>query len=213
MRSTPLLFLLCCALPSTLQAQAPPSGAIHCSVQAATSLTDPDRAFIAGDMAKAESLYSAQLTGPRAIANSSGTISSQLSQNKLAEALATAQHATNLPPAAAQALLGDVLLRSGKIDDAATAYNKAVAADPCWARGQFGLGRLSDLTSHHAIAARKIAAAHMLAPADPEITAAFFASQPAAQHAAGLHALLASTPTLAPDTVERLTGEDEKESY
>ena len=170
-------------------------------------LTDADRAFIAGDFAKAESLYSAQLSGPAAIANYQGTVRAQLAQNKLAEALTTAQHANAIPPAAAQALLGDVLLRSGKVDEAGTAYNKAVAADPCWARGQFGLGRLSDLTSHHATAARKFAAAHMLAPGDAEITTAFLAAQPAQQRAAGLHTLLASSPILAPDTLERLTGE------
>jgi tetratricopeptide (TPR) repeat protein len=207
MRSAPLLLLLCCALPPTLVAQAPQAGAVHCTIQPAAPLTDADRAFIAGDFAKAESLYSAQLSGPAAAANYLGTVRAQLAQNKLAEALATAQHATNITPSAAQALLGDVLLRSGKVEDAGTAFNKAVATDPCWARGQFGLGRLSDLTSHHATAARKLAAAHTLAPGDAEITAAGLAIQPAAQRAAGLHTLLASNPVLAPEIVERLTGE------
>ncbi len=206
MRPFSVLCLLCFALPSALTAQTQP-GQIHCTILVAAPLTDADRAFIAGDFAKAETLYSAQLSGPTAIANYSGVIRAQLAQNKLAEALATAQHATAIPPAAAQALLGDVQFRSGKVDDAASAYSKAVSADPCWARGQYGLGRLSEITSHHATAARKLAAAHMLAPGDAQITAAYLETQPAAQHAAGLHTLLASNPILAPDTVGRLTGE------
>lgn len=206
MRSAPILFLLCCALPFALAAQTPQANAVHCSIQAAAPLTDADRAYIAGDFGKAETLYSAQLSGPAAIANYSGAVRAQLAQNKLAEALATAQHAaTAIPPAAAQSLLGDVLLRSGKVPEAGEAFNKGVSLDPCWARGQFGIARLSDLTSHHATAARKLNAAHTLAPGDAEITAAYLAAQPAAQHAAGLRALLAANPVLAPEAVNRLT--------
>lgn len=201
---------LCCALaPLGCAAQAPASNAVHCAIQPARAATEADRAFAAGDWARAEGLYAAQLAGPAAAANYAGVVKSQLEQNKLTEALATAQRdATALPASAdAQALVGDVLLRSGQIPEAGTAYTKAVTLDPCGARGQFGLGRLSDLTSHRATAARKFAAAHTLAPGDPEIAAAFFETRPAAQRADGLRALLASSPVLGPGTVERLTNQ------
>jgi tetratricopeptide (TPR) repeat protein len=161
---------------------------------------------MAGDWAKAESLYSAQLVGPAAQANYAGAVRSELAQNKLTEALATAQRATAATPtfADAQALMGDVLLRSGQIAEAAAAYTKAVQINPCTARAQFGLGRLSDLASNHATAARKFAAAHSLAPGDPEITAVYLGKLPAQQRAAGLHSLLASNPVLAPEVAKGL---------
>jgi hypothetical protein len=209
MRSALFPALLCLTLPSaSAAAQAAQNTGIRCTIQARSALTDADRAFVAGAFARAESLYSAQLSGSAAAAGYAGVVRSQLVQNKLAEALTTAQRASgNIPEAAAQALLGDVLLRSGKVDDASVAYNKAVKADPCWARGQFGLGRLSNLTSHHATAARKFAAAHTLSPGDAEIAAAFLATQPADLRATGLHALLAAHPVLSPEAVERLTGD------
>lgn len=201
------LFLLCCTLPSAFAAQAAQSNGIHCTIQPAAPLTDADRAFIAGQWANAESLYAARLSGTAALEGYAGVVRAQLAQNKLADALKTAQRAVAETPssAASQALIGDVLLRSGKITEAGDAYNKAVSLDPCWARGQFGLGRLSDLTSHHATAARKMATAHTLAPGDAEITAAFLTTVPDAQRAAALRALLASHPVLAPDAVERLS--------
>ncbi len=206
MRTDRLPFFLC-IVSATLSGAAqtvakPPTqeASIHCFVHPVGEVSDADRALVGGDPARAEGLYATRLTGPAALAASAGLVKSQMEQNKLAEALSSAHAAAGAmsSSAEAQVLVGDVLLRSGHIPEASAAFSAALSLDPCSPRAQFGVGRIADLTSHHASAARKFALAHKLAPNDAEITAALAMTMPETQRAVLLRDLLASTPLLPP---------------
>ena len=181
----------------------------RCSAQPPQPPTDASRAYAAGDATRAESLYKAQLATIGTYPAFAGLVAAQLQQNNLPEALTTAQHAASALPtsAEAQALVGDVYFRSGQIAEASEAYTRASELNPCSSRAQYGVGRLAVLTSHHAIAAQRLAYAHGLAPADPEIAEAYFEILPDAQRVIGLHALLNSHPELPPDDLARVASE------
>lgn len=215
MRALPLYAIgLCAFFASNCLSQAPSSqaqkpGQVHCSIEKPTAITDADRAYAGGDAAAAETLYAAQVAASPATASYAGLVRAQLEQNKLTEALASAQKAASAAPASAEAesLVGDALLRSGMIGEALTAYRKALALDQCSPRAHFGLGRLNELNAAHATAAHELANAHALAPSDPEITAAFLETQPPQKRLPGLQALLASAPALPPEAIDRLKTE------
>ena len=124
-------------------AQTPASKPIHCSVQTPLPVTEADLAFSSGDFAGAEKQFAAQLGSSPNVANHAGLIKSQLEQNKLAEALSSAEKAQAAlgQSAEAQNLLGDVYLRSARIPEALAAFKKALAIDPCSGQAHFGLGR------------------------------------------------------------------------
>jgi tetratricopeptide (TPR) repeat protein len=208
MRST-LRALTATSFLLTLASIAQSPKPVRCAVQAPTPVTDADRSFIAGDAAKSEALYTAQLAASPTVASYAGLVRSQLQQNKLTEGLATAQHAASALPASAdaQALIGDALTRAGQIPEASDAYSKALTLSQCSPRAHFGVGRLAELVSRHATAARELALAHNLAPADPEIAQAYFEVLPDAQRQIALHALLNAHPVLAPEDIERVTSE------
>ena len=168
--------------------------------------TDADLALAAGDWSRAETLYQAHLSSARTIANFAGLTKSRLSQNKMAEALETAQAAASALPtsAEAQTLIGDVLFREGQIPAASLAFSNAISLDPCSARAQFGIGRIADLLPNHDLAARKLNLAHKLAPHDAEITTAFLATLPDSQRVDALRAFLTSQPSLPPVAIKDL---------
>jgi hypothetical protein len=173
------------------------------------SPTEADRAFAAGDAARAEVLYTAQLDASATPANYAAVVKSELDRNNLTKAMATATRAAAAMPksAEAQSLVGDTLLRSGQIVEAGATYSKALALDPCSARAQLGIGKINDLLSHHAAAARKFSIAHSLAPSDPEITVAFLATLSDTQRVPVLRAFLASNPLLPVAAVDDLAAQ------
>lgn len=202
-----------CLAPVTciLSAQAPvaPASAarsVSCPVQPSLPSTDASRAFATGDFTSAASLYQSQVAAHPTDAAYAGLVGSQLQQNKLADALATAQAATTAlkASAGAQALLGFVLLRSGQIAEASTAFAKASALDHCSAPAIYGGGLISQLSSRHAAAAQQFKIAHSLLPSNPEYTAAYLSTLPDSARLAPLQALIASSPALAPEALDRL---------
>ena len=86
MRSSSFV-LLVALFPVAVFAQAK----THCSVQPARALTDADAAYMAGDAATAESLWSAKLSPTPSTAAYAGVIRSEIQENKLDEALATSK--------------------------------------------------------------------------------------------------------------------------
>lgn len=186
---------------------APAASAARCMLNPVAPPTDADHALAAGEWSRAETLYQAQLSSARTIANFAGFTKSRLSQNKMAEALETAQAAAAALPASAEAetLIGDVLFREGEVPAASAAYSKALSLDPCSARAQFGIGRIADVLPDHDLAERKLNIAHKLAPHDAEIAVAFLATLPNSQRVDALRAFLASQPSLPPVAIKDLT--------
>jgi hypothetical protein len=86
------LFLL------TIAAAAQGTKPARCSAQPPQPPTDASRAFAAGDAAKAESLYKAQLATSGAYPAFAGLVAAQLQLNQLPEALETAKHAASALP-------------------------------------------------------------------------------------------------------------------
>jgi Flp pilus assembly protein TadD len=198
--------LLSFALPLACIAQTIPSQPVHCSVQQNTPATEADNAFAAGDFAKAEALYKAQIAAAPVAVAFAGLVHSQLEQDKFAEASAsTALAASALPKSGdALALKGDVLLRAGQIPQSFTAYTQALAVDPCSPQAHLGVGRLDLLVVRPATAARELGQAHSLAPANPEVAAAYIETLAEPQHEAALKALVDSKPILPPSESTRL---------
>ncbi len=188
-----------------VQPAAPAATQLHCSIQPAPAASDARTALVGGDFAKAEVLYSAQISASPTAASYAGLVRVQLQANKLPEAMATAQAAaTALPTSAlAQDLLGDVYLRSGQFAQAADTYKKALTLDPCSARGHFGIARIYTMTGHPALADREFARARALSP-DPEILAAYLLTLPSDKRTTPLQAFFATQPQLPPDQLQSL---------
>jgi hypothetical protein len=200
---------LCQTPAQTSPAPRPPAadGKVHCSLQPPPAPGEALSALVSGDTDRAETLYAAQVTSSPSPAAYTGLIRAQLAANHLSAALATAKNALAAAPTSAevQASAGDVLLRSGQIPEADTAYSRALALDTCSARGHFGKGRISQLLAHHAAADHEFDIARKLSPNDPEIIAAYLTLLPEADRAAPLNAFLFSKPQLPPDRIEELT--------
>jgi hypothetical protein len=211
-RSTLLLCLLACPFAALSQAPAAPSSvqSSACAAAPAPPVTDADRAFAAGDFSKAESLYAATI--PATATSYAGLVRTQIEQDKLSEALASAQKAAAALPSAgdAQALPGLALIRAGQISEASAAISKAYALDRCAPLTIFALAQLNDLVSRHLTAARQYAAARTLAPSNPFLTAAWILSLPAGptptddSRTPTLRAFLGTNPLLPPATLDSL---------
>ncbi len=182
-------------------------GKVHCTIQAPPAPSEALNALVAGNTDRAETLYAAQVESSPSPAAFAGLARAQLAANKLSQALSTAKAALAATPTSAevQALTGDVLLRSGQIPEAGTAYTRALAIDGCSARGHYGMGLVNQLLARHAAADRELDLARKLSPGDPEIIATYLASLPEAGRVAPLNAFLATKPQLPPDRIEALT--------
>ena len=167
--------------------------------------SDATAALAAGDTAKAEALYTAQLASAPAPAYA-GLVRAQIQAGEVPQALATAKAAVAALPssALAQATLGDASLRSGQLPQASDAYKAALALDLCSPRGHFGLARIYAMTGHAALADREFGRAHNLSP-DPEITAAYIENLPPDKKGPVLQAFLAQHPQLSPGRMQALT--------
>ncbi|MEI9979716.1 MAG: tetratricopeptide repeat protein [Edaphobacter sp.] len=184
-------------------------GKVHCTIQPPPAPGEALTALVAGNTDRAETLYAAQVASSPSPAAYAGLARAQLAANKLSQALSTAKSALAFAPASAevQSLTGDVLLRSGQIPEAGTAYTRALALDGCSARGHYGMGLVNQLLSRRAAADHELDLARKLSPGDPEIMAAYITTLPEADRAAPLNAFLAAKPQLTPDRIEALTND------
>jgi tetratricopeptide (TPR) repeat protein len=208
-----LLFLpsiaLCQAAAQTSPNPHPPAtdGKVHCSFQPPPASGDALAALVAGNADRAQSLYAAQLASSPSPAAYAGLIRAQLAGNNLTAALAAAKSALAAIPTSpeVQASAGDVLLRSGQLPEADTAYSRSLSLDTCSARSHFGKGLINQLLARHADARHELDVAHKLSPNDPEITAAYLISLSEADRATPLNAFLSAKPLLPPDRIDDLT--------
>jgi hypothetical protein len=213
-----LIVLAALTLPSVVLCQTgsqsglsphPPAsdGKVHCPAQVPPAPDEALMAFASGNTERAETLYAAQVASSSSASAYVGLIRTQLAGNKLSAARATVKNALVAMPTSAdvQAAMGDYLLRSGQIPEAAIGYSRAIALDVCSARGHFGMGRINRLLSHHLASEHELNIAHKIAPLDPEVTDAFLTSLPEADRTESLEAFLSSKPVLPPDRVNELT--------
>jgi hypothetical protein len=94
--------LLCFAAPLCAQS-VPKPGAVTCMI-AAHPKTDADRAFAAGHFSDSEGLYTQQLAASPSEGAWAGLVHAQIEQNKVADALTSANRAIAALPASAARL-------------------------------------------------------------------------------------------------------------
>jgi tetratricopeptide (TPR) repeat protein len=141
----------------------------HCAVEHFVA-TAADQAFVMQDYAKAESLYRAMLARSPEMA-AAGVARSELGQWKLDEALGTVEIAVALQPKSAMltAVLGEVRLQRGELDESTAAFNRALQLDPCYGRVHADMARQLRLEGMFATAQRNLDTAHELSPDDSAI--------------------------------------------
>ena len=204
-----LSYLLLTASLFPLTAAAVESKTQTCSVQSPGAITPADTAYLAGNMADAEALATAQMGSSPTLAAYQTLVRIQLERNELPAALESAKKAVAVFPtvAAARAMLGDSQLRAGDVTAASTAYLAALQLDRCSARAHLGHARINNMTGHHSIGISELRNAHALAPMDGEVTLYWSESEPTAQRGTALRALLDSSPLLPPAKVESVRDE------
>jgi tetratricopeptide (TPR) repeat protein len=181
--------------------------AVSCPVAPVAAPSEAKLAFLARDYDKALSLYQAQLgkppNNPEAIA---GTVETLLRQQKVADALDTAQKADAADPHSAVILtaLAAAQYRAGVPWQAWDTTRSALAADPCYPLAHLWLAREARIRSLYATANSEARTAHMLDPHDLEIRSDWIWTLPAAERITELEAYLASPTGDDPDDIRHM---------
>jgi predicted aspartyl protease/Flp pilus assembly protein TadD len=144
----------------------------QCGVLRHDPPSDADKAFLAADYAKAESLYRTALaTNPSAVQLTLGLVHALLRDQKVQEAAGTVQAALASAPGSAAliTLRGEVEYRQGEPWTAAQSAEESFKLDPCNPRTELLLADLFRMNSLYASARAHLMIAHQLDPQDPEI--------------------------------------------
>jgi predicted aspartyl protease len=201
-------FLVVCAfLLIAIFSSAHPLWGVQCQMIQSRITTAADQAFLAGDYAKAESLYREELTrNPQRIEPEVGLVHSLLREQKLDEAAQAVNAAINTHPDTAEliTLRGEVEYRAGAPWDATRSVNESAKLDPCGPRNMLLTARLARLSSLYATAQRSILLAHQLDPTDPEIRREWISTLPRAQREQELEAYLAKPEGLSDEELHRM---------
>lgn len=155
--------------------------------------SDAEKALLAADLPKAESLFREALkSSPHDSALQTGLVHALLRQKKLRDARDTVDSA--LSSAAQDAnlitLRGEVEYREGVPWEAAKSAEEARKIDPCNARAILLSARVARLSSFFATSRKLIQQAHLLDPQDMEIQLEWINTLPPKQHIAELEAFL-----------------------
>ncbi len=185
------LALACCGAQCVFAAQ--------CNVVRHPPPGDAERAFLAADYARAETLYRAGLAAhPADPSLAAGLVHALLHQEKLQEAADTmrALLASGSDSAAGSAALltlrGELEMRAGEPWAAAESAEEAARLDPCNPRTELLVAQLLKLNSFYATAQRTLEEAHAIDPADPEIRAQWMMTLPLSRRIAEIEAYLAA---------------------
>lgn len=199
--------------------------AVSCDVVKHNPPSDADKAFLAADYAKAESLYKADLTAhPGNVAATEGLVHVLLREQKVVdaddavkEALEAASNPTagsGAPASPAPAavpksgalltLRGEVEFRQGEPWLVEPTVLASYKLDPCNPRTRLLFARYSAITSRYATARQQILLAHQFDPADPEIRLAWIGTLPLAQRISEMEAYLSVPTGDDPETLRRL---------
>jgi tetratricopeptide (TPR) repeat protein len=173
-----------------------------CSVVKHGPPSEADKALLAADYAKAESLYKADLAAhPGDMDATSGLVRTLLREQKVLDAEAAVHTALDAAPKAADGkpnsaplltLLGEVKFRQGEPLDVEPIVLQSYKLDPCNPRTRLLFARYSEINSRYATARQQIGFAHQFDPEDPEIRAAWIQTLPMAQRIPEMEAYLAA---------------------
>jgi predicted aspartyl protease len=194
--------------------------AVSCPVVKHNPPTDADKALLAADYAKAESLYIDTLTAhPGDVDATVGLVHAFLRERKLKNAeevikdafdansgTAPASGTANAPVGVANQKLARLLTVRGEIEfregEPWLVEPTVVASyklDPCNPRTRLLFARLAFATSRHATARQQIAFAHEFDPDDPEIRVAWMNTLPLKEQIPAMEAYIASGAITDPD--------------
>lgn len=174
--------LLACAM--SLAGGARVSRAVTCPVIKHNPAAEADKAFLAGDFAKAESLYRADLSKVPANPDAtSGLVHALLRQQKVQDGADTVKTALAATPNSGifLTLRGEVEFRQGEPWTAEQTTLASYKIDPCNPRTRLLFAHVSGVNSKYATARQQIGLAHQMDPEDPEIRAAWIETLPTDQ--------------------------------
>ncbi len=181
--------------------------AVGCKVTNAHAPSEAESAFLHSEYDRATTLYQAQLqSNPNDPALTAGLAMVLLKQQKVREAEQVVQKALSHNPASAVLLtsLGEVHYREGAPWLAKADVDAAMKADPCYPRLHLLYARVLRLNSFYATAAKEIATAYALDPADPQIRLQWIDTLPIKEHVTELETYLSKANGDDPDTTRDL---------
>jgi Flp pilus assembly protein TadD len=182
----PVLFLLC---PTPVR-----SADVTCTVVHHPLPSDAEKALLAADYAKAESLYREALAkDPGNVELTMGLVHALLRDQKVQEAADAVKTALAGAPSSAAliTLRGEVEFRQGEPWSAADSALQAFKIDPCSARTRLLLADVEQINSLYASARASVLAAHQIDPDDPEIRGEWMMTLPLKQRIPEVEAYLA----------------------
>ena len=187
--------LLCPAIFVSAQSTVCPAVADH-------AVTPADTAYVNGEYASAEGLYTQALAQkPQDAEVSAGLVRTLLHEGKIAEAAtqATSSVAGNPHSAAALTALAEVQLRQGQPWVGMQTLDAAAAAQPCFARTHLIRSRALRIDSMYASERAEIQRAYEIDPNDPDIQTAWRSIAEAAQEVQGVTDSLATAKDIDPE--------------
>lgn len=168
--------------------------AVTCNVVKHAAPSDAQKALLAADYPRAETLFHAELqknpNNPEAV---SGLFHALLRQQKLADAANVVKTSLAAEPASAAylTLRGELEFRQGEPWAAEQTALAAYKADPCNPRTRLLFARVAQAESRNATAKQQFGLAHQFDPEDPEIRLAWLQTLPLDQRATEMDSLLA----------------------
>ncbi|MGB8261178.1 MAG: hypothetical protein WCE75_12535 [Terracidiphilus sp.] len=178
--------------------------AATCSVVKHGPQTEAEKALLAADYAKAETLFRADVAKTPADPDAvSGLVHALLRQQKVKEAADAVKAALAAAPASGAflTLRGEVELRQGEPWTAEQTALAAYKADPCNPRTRLLYARVAQVSARFATAKQQFGLAHQFDPEDPEIRLEWLQTLPVDQRAAEAEAWLAAPNGEDPGTV------------
>ena len=173
-----------------------------CSVVKHNPPSEADKAMLAADYAKAESLYKAGLAAhPDDLDATIGLVHSLFQEQKIVDAADAVKTALDATPKAADGtpnsaslltLLGEVKFHQGDLWEVEPIVLASYKQDPCNPRTRLLFARISQANSRFSTARQQLGIAHQFDPSDPEIRQAWIAALPLKQQISEEEAFLAS---------------------
>lgn len=190
-------------LPLTTIAQ---NQTVSCPSAPSHAATPADTAYINGDYAGAEQLYSQALVQqPNDPALSAALVRTLLHESKVTQASLVANAAAKNQPTSAPALtaLAEVQLRAGEPWQALQTLDSATASDRCFANAYLVRSRILRLDSMYASERAELKKAHDIDPTDPDIATAWSRIVSPAQEIDGIAQSLTAMKDLDTDTRQK----------
>lgn len=184
--------------------------AVSCPVVKHNPPSDADKALLAADYVKAESLYRAALTAhPGDVDATVGLVDTLLRNQKVLDADEAVKSALDATPnsAALLTLRGEVEFRQGKPWVVEKTVLDSYKLDPCNPRTRLLFARFAAVNSRYATARQQIALAHQFDPQDPQIRAAWIQTLPLQQRITEMQDYLSAPSGDDPETILQMKAE------